>query len=569
MASSLSSTLAFGSEEDTDQVCQPCDKSGQKASPSGYCTTCNEYLCQDCFNSHKKDKSRIQHKLLRNDEILMSNRSTLFHSDAFDEITMTCKKHKEHVVNFYCNEHQALICDLCKNLDHASRTCSVLYIPNVSEETLDGQEYSETIKYLEAFMEGSEKGREKVKKMSEKSNASLEESVKSMKNFRRLLNEKLDDLEKAFTNEVRNISQKSFMKMRETETTYNNVIRTTSNLLEEVKQLNESKQGNKLFMELKQVRETMKTNSTLLEKVSTDAVTENYKFEVNKAIGQVVMQERSIGHLVNKVEDSNQNGKMCVKMSDEHNKCWITGMTLISPSVLILTDFLNKSVKMINLTDNLVTSKFTVNSPPYNVAKVSIAEVAVSMPEDGQIMLTTVLSNKLVPNSRLKVEGKFCRIGYCSGRGYAVVYDDPAKLAILDKKGKQLLTVAKDTKGRDVFAGPDDVTTCFDYIVISDRVRKAVIRVSWKGEVTGIYSEDLKGPQGLALSKDGTVFVCDNGSNSLLRISADFKKSEALITSIKRPCAVCYCDKTKHLYQSTATQNKAYDNYIHIFSSTK
>jgi hypothetical protein len=203
------------------------------------------------------------------------------------------------------------------------------------------------------------------------------------------------------------------------------------------------------------------------------------------------------------------------------------------------------------------------------VTKVARDEVAVSVPEDENIILIKVIYEKLVIKQRLKVKGNFCRISYCSGKGFVITFDNPAKLAILDTKGIQKITVTTDEKGKDIFAGPDYVTSNNENIFVSDRVRQAIIRLSWEGEVTGIFfSGELQCPQGLALSDDGTVFVGENSSNKLLAVSSDLKNSSDVISDVKRPCAVCFCDKTKRLFVSATTQSKVYDNYVHIFSPT-
>jgi wobble nucleotide-excising tRNase len=114
-------------------------------------------------------------------------------------------------------------------------------------------------------MKKSEQEREKFKTLTEKSNASLHESVEAMKNFRRDLDKQMDDLEMAFANEVRKVSQNTYMNMREIDSTCDNVIKYTKNVLKDIKVLNETKQGNKLFQKLILARQTMKTNVNLLE----------------------------------------------------------------------------------------------------------------------------------------------------------------------------------------------------------------------------------------------------------------------------------------------------------------
>ncbi|XP_045162513.1 uncharacterized protein LOC123527237 [Mercenaria mercenaria] len=573
LKSPLSSTIAMGSEEDIKLFCQPCDRSGPRFPAFGYCINCKEYLCQNCFSGHKKVAPHTKHILLDKDAMPISQISQTAANvvtGASDELTTPCPVHNENMLTFYCYHHKSFICRKCKNSDHTSAHCDVAYIPDLSEQTLNGKEFSDTVENLEDIINQSEKLKLEYEILAKESNSSLEKAISAMTNFRRELNNKMDELETTFLNEAQKVSRDNFTEMRKVETALNKVTESTKSLLGSVKVLNKTKNGKKLFMKLKSARKDMQTNASLLTNLakSKDKTKKEYAFKANETVAISFNQEKAIGKLVQKSELSTCPSEICVKTPEDRNNCWITGMTLLSPDKLILADSSNKSVKMADVNRRTVTAQINVDGAPCDVTKVSNDELAVTLPDEGQMNFISVISNKLVLKQCLKTEGKFCGISYCSGKGFAVCFDNPAKVGILDIKGNLRSTIKANSKGKDIFSGPDYVKTNRDYIFVSDRGKKAVIRLNWNGEVTGEYSSNMRCPQGLALSVDGAVFVCDHSSNSVRAVSPDFSSGTVLIPDIKRPCAVCLCDKSGQLFISRHTQNKSYDNCVQISKMT-
>jgi hypothetical protein len=56
--------------------CDPCITVGDHNEAEGFCTDCNEYLCNTCFRSHSRNKASKHHILLRKND--MTSKSSKF-----------------------------------------------------------------------------------------------------------------------------------------------------------------------------------------------------------------------------------------------------------------------------------------------------------------------------------------------------------------------------------------------------------------------------------------------------------------------------------------------------------
>jgi hypothetical protein len=101
--------------------------------------------------------------------------------------------------------------------------------------------------------------------------------------------------------------------------------------------------------------------------------------------------------------------KICIKTSQDKQECWILGMTLLSPDLLIITDRDNRAVKMVDMTTKSVLAQQWLDGIQWEVTSVSQNELAVTLPSKKTIQFLSVSSNNLKEKHTLKVDG------YCYG----------------------------------------------------------------------------------------------------------------------------------------------------------
>jgi DNA-binding beta-propeller fold protein YncE len=141
-----------------------------------------------------------------------------------------------------------------------------------------------------------------------------------------------------------------------------------------------------------------------------------------------------------------------------------------------------------------------------------------------------------------------------------VSFVNPAKLQILDMNCYLLTTI----DGKNNFKNPYYVTSNRNAIYVSDVNMNILTKINWHCKVTGSYSRTGK-PRGMALSEDGTVFVCDKERNVIEEIMEDCSTGKVLLKTVKSPYAVCWCGETQKLYYSCYAEDEKINNFLHMY----
>ncbi|XP_045216819.2 uncharacterized protein LOC123566614 [Mercenaria mercenaria] len=564
------SLSTIGSDEDMVLYCQPCDHDGPRLPAHGYCADCNEHLCETCFTLHKRHTLSRHHTLLDKNSMPQTMSSASVHPSQPDNLTKPCPKHMKKMIEFYCQNHEALLCCVCVTLEHTSTSCKVDYIPDISGQVINSKEHQDILKTMDTLTERCCKKYEDVKKITAKSNSSLTDVLADIKMFRKEINQRLDELEKQAEDAAKTIQQENNKNLKTVETTCNDVTKSMKISSDTIQHLNTTKQADKLFMELKLAEQMIKDYEKRVQQLTAYDIKE-YNFKPNKTVSTLLEKERSLGTFTEKSlkqpspppavdiksRKTSHQGEICVHTSKDKVRCGISGMTLLTPDLLIITDSYNNAVKMVDTCSQSVTDQL-LETGPWDVTSVTSTELAVTLHDKQNIQFISVSSNKLKKKQTLKVDGECFGISYCQGE-LVVSFVKPAKLQILDINGTVLTTV----RGGNIFSMPVNVTTNTDSIYVSDWKMKKITRLNWQGEVISSYG-GLTWPIGITLSDDGTIFVCDKKSNDIEEIAGDCSTGKVMLKNLNAPYAVCWCAETRQLFFScNALPDK--NNFLQVF----
>ncbi|XP_060553391.1 uncharacterized protein LOC132714512 [Ruditapes philippinarum] len=559
-----SSTTSMGSDEDLKVYCQPCDRDGPRLPAHGYCTNCAEHLCETCFTLHRRHTLSRHHTLL--DKTNMPQTLSPATPRQPDNFTKPCPKHNIEMIKFYCHDHKALLCSVCVTLEHTATSCKVNYIPDISGQTINGTEYQDVLKELNNMAERSSKILQNMKKLNEVSNKSLTEALTGILKFRKEINQRLDELERHVKEAAKVIQEDNSKNLKTVETACGDVLKSLKSSSDVIKHLNTSKQANDLFMELKHAEQMIKDYEQSVSKLSEYEVKE-YKFEPNEAISNLLAKEKQLGTLKGRLLSPALRSRQClhvdkigIKTSQDGNHCFITGMTLHTPDLLIITDYANMAIKIVDISIKSVQARHNFDSEPYDVTTVTQNEVAVTLPFRKTIQFFSVSRKNLQKKHTLQVDGKCFGIS-CHKDKMVVSYLNPAKIQILLINGTVLQTIQDE----NILKNPNNITTSDNYIFVSDYLLKTVAKLNWQCEVTGKYV-CTAGPQGLTMSDDGTVFVCiDN--NTIEEISGDCSEGQVVVKDIEYPQAVYWSAETCTLYTSSRVTPEC--DFIKLFKLSK
>ncbi|KAI0982306.1 hypothetical protein GJ496_005356 [Pomphorhynchus laevis] len=86
--------------------CTSCDDANSICQK--FCSTCNEYLCDECYNAHIRVRLTKSHKIIE-----ISNNSEL----------NGCQQHSNALLQYFCKACDRGVCGKCMNTSHADHGC--------------------------------------------------------------------------------------------------------------------------------------------------------------------------------------------------------------------------------------------------------------------------------------------------------------------------------------------------------------------------------------------------------------------------------------------------------------
>ncbi|XP_053393566.1 tripartite motif-containing protein 45-like [Mercenaria mercenaria] len=359
---------------------------------SDFCVDCEEHLCESCFNHHKRAKPSRHHTLLDKHNMpqsLQVSSQPIPHALPGD-LTKPCSTHKKEMIKFYCHHHNALLCSVCVTLKHQSTACHVDYIPDISGKIVNSNEYRKLIKEIDTMTGIFQDTVGDLKKITEKSNASLTDVLAEIKKFRKEINQRLDAMENEAENTARSLKKDNDQRLKTVQTTCDDAIKDLQESSDAIKQLNTSKEADTLFVELKTAEQLIKENEKKISQLTTTGKVKEYYFEPNLDISTLFDNEKSLGTLTTKplkppinvsarLKSKQFSHQRAVSVSTPQDKkvSWITGMTLLTSDILIAADFPNNSIKMIDINSYSIIDQLKLDRSPWNVTTVSKDKLAV------------------------------------------------------------------------------------------------------------------------------------------------------------------------------------------------
>ncbi|XP_060604876.1 transcription intermediary factor 1-alpha-like, partial [Ruditapes philippinarum] len=495
----FSTTISQGGAEDFDIFCEICDRDDIRLPSFGYCVDCEEHLCHTCFSNHLRPKPSRHHQLL--DKEHMPQKQNLHKSSKSapsalaDDLTKPCTKHTKEVIKFYCHDHNALICSVCVTLEHTPTSCHVDYIPDISGQIVDSSELKKTLKDINTLTDKCSQISKDLQQRVALSTTSLQDALTEIEKFRKEINHRLDELKKNVRDTAATIQSDNNDKLKTTETTCDVINKSLQASADTLKHLNSHKKTDQLFVELKIAQQLIQNNEKTTSQLPTVNDFDVYIFEPNQAIKNVVQDEKSLGILSNKKLEQPAKPKnqfaVAMKMSSPRNinaktssdkrTCYITGLTVSSPNKIFAADHLNKSVKMIDIINGVIT-QLQLDLYPWDVTIVSGDSLAVTIPQSETIQFISFSHDSLSLKNKLTVDGQCNGISYHQGK-MAVTFKCPAKLQIMDLKGNTEITVDTDFSGGSIFRVARFVTTNYDSIYVSDNGKAMIARFNWQGQL--------------------------------------------------------------------------------------
>ncbi|XP_053389343.1 uncharacterized protein LOC128552339 [Mercenaria mercenaria] len=169
--------------------CTPCKTKDKKIESQYYCTDCEAYYCEDCFELHPRVPYLAKHIVLKHDDIAV-----------WSNLQYKCTTHDKNL-EFFCGEHKLLCCHVCVSLKH--RACANMeYVLESAKNICLNDEIKTMIQHTQEKLDKIESYADKIRHKTEVNENSKEEYIKELEGYRSRLNKMFDVLMKNALDEM-------------------------------------------------------------------------------------------------------------------------------------------------------------------------------------------------------------------------------------------------------------------------------------------------------------------------------------------------------------------------------
>lgn len=205
------------------------------------------------------------------------------------------------------------------------------------------------------------------------------------------------------------------------------------------------------------------------------------------------------------------------------NSCCFSGATYVNGGRIVVADWNNSCLKLLN-NKGLLVQRLELSNNPWDVKPHPDIGVIVTVPGEQKIYMVRFDKGTLELDSYFDTD--------CECWGLAVLEDklavtcDPwsktSSVKIYSMTGKLLSFYQKESSGAALFAYPSHITsdTYQQILYVTDARKHMVIAVTLDGCVLFRYSNDyLSGPSGVATDSQGNIYVCGKESQNIHQIT--------------------------------------------------
>ena len=498
-------------------VCDTCLEDSKTVQAEKYCSECEEKLCGECAKWHMRCKAFKSHYVI--DLALIGAR-------ILPSSKINCEIHTDVQIDYFCSQHDVVCCRACIPESHSSCK-TVIPLDVASKDAKKSSLLSDTLKELDNMTETLEKvgeNRDDNRKLLEQKKSSI---IKQISTVKSKLLKYIDDLEERSIAEVASVQEKNDEKIKREKNEMSQLTLVLKDNTQELEFLKEHGSNNQLFLVLrKQIINIQKTDTKIQDMMSEineiDIEFEeikNFNIVTMGSVSQIArpcpIKYTSMERQQPQVQQDRtklltefiKEGQVNLKHGETYN---LTSMAVTSDNKLLLCNDQSSHPKVYIYKDyKTYEDEISFTSSPYCITVVPCTDKAVvTLPEEESIQFINT-TNKTKGN-KIKI-GEWC-YGVTAGKDTMSIGGN-GKVFILNTDGSRVREVATDG---------GDITS----LVYNERNGQLLLRekrrlccINLDGHV--IYRYNILGGIGLAVDRQGHVYISGYDSDDIQRLSPD------------------------------------------------
>ena len=553
-----SKSIYESSDDGSGFECSPCDYEGVKKEAKFYCPQCQDYLCDSCKVTHQKFSSTRKHQLVSGILMPVKHREH-GNLDAPISRSVRCICTVKNIT-VYCKDHNDAVCVDCKTLKH--RNCKTL---TIEEACADFDAATP-----DATKERMNKIKAEFDTLRHSRNADLEilttktaEVQGKVEDFKKELMEKIEDLTDTAHDDISQCDREQRVAIEQ----HLNTCSTALNRMEiDCQPFEEAVTAGVnplIFIHNLQLKKTLEHMDCILQDIDNEIKIPSISFEFDETLKMTDAQSlgvvRSTSTIIPKetrpvIADMKIKSieKVDVKFPADQNTPGITGSLFLPNGELILCDYNNSSVKVLNA-DFTQKEQLKLSSNPWDLCLMETDEIVITQPNTKQLLFTKVIP-KLQIGSSTSLD-QSCR-GVAVHNGLIYVSFSNGEIRILDRTGQQQRNVYSGFS----FKRPYYISVMPTGMLYVSEYSGNNIRVLKDGKEISYYSSAAVGisrPTGIYIDGAENILVCECNSHNLRLINAKGQKSNVFLSG------------TDGLYQPYTVSVRQNDNTLIVGGNTQ
>lgn len=547
-------------ENETANMCAICKELGKTSVSISYCVECQEKLCETCKNIHRVSKLSKNHTVLN---VENTSEGEAYSDDFFKLLSKYthCTEHEGNLYEFYCKEDSVFLCltcylfhvKHCKNILEIEQLCarqeySRRSIVSLKDETLNLSRYATQITDMLKTIKGYQ----------QKESAAIDARLQTI---RTTIVKVIDSLEDRVKSQHRTILKQDQLKRSELTDKLcciKDKLRMKVSMIEKLLKVGSSCQlfvaCHRMAHELKEdeklIIEGCKSYETNVCKISESHVLSELMSMIlndTENLAEVTSQECSPDfpkykdlswYNAEKVETITVMGR-----HDHRYGPLYTCLLYLTNNTILLIDsrhglcYLIDEHFEIKATRNFMpdeSEEVDFERMPSSATVLSSGEIAISVPEEKKIYL--VDSETLTKLAHVNTKYKARAIHGLSNGDIAVAWDEPVAFGVISSqmtisqwqlpdrlRVREKVYFTKDKNGRSLdhfdSMAVDNWRSC---VIQTSKEDSAVYCFDFEGNPKFCYkNQDLHHPNGLAIDKQGFIYICEEEVSCIHVLNAD------------------------------------------------
>ncbi|VDI53298.1 Hypothetical predicted protein [Mytilus galloprovincialis] len=539
-------------------LCSPCGYDDITKGARSWCSNCEEGLCEDCENAHRKNKITRNHKF-----ISIADYRKIEHVS----ISQVCEHHGENL-EWFCKNHEKALCMVCVTSNHKS-CADVISISVASKNARQSTALSDLVESIDRTLSNIEQcitNRDCGTKEIEKQELEIKKMILEM---RKKVNTHLDKLEVKLLLELGSTSRSCKSEYAKIVQKLKSAEEKLTKLREQTLHIQQFSSDIQVFLGMYQgIRSIVSETKSITDSIDSSKDYE-LKVDINRRITKLSKEVQAFGQI--KVTENTPNldfrdtkieqaqisitvptsgnrsniqlqliKTFRISMKEKNVEMNITGCIMLSNGHLLMANSASKSLIEYSNTGEHIND-IPVSQFPCSIAVIDSCRIVVTY---GSASFLEIMNNDTFQVKKKISFPKSCwGVSHQNGRLYVV--SGIATIQVLDLSGRQLETL-KIASNRVI-----NLTSSKNMIFYTDCNSNKVHCCLMNGdELWQFESKNIIYPFNATVDNSDNVYVVSSTAHNLTIIQHNGKESKTLLKEsdgLNRPQALYYNNEKRTL----------------------